>query len=434
MLNSADINSFYPDIVQIEITTFCNFNCKMCLRNFQKDKYQNMPLVQFEPLAKQVFPKIKKVVLYGHGEPLMHPEFERLVKIARKYLPKDGKIDFTTNGSLLTPEKIDKILENNINKIVVSFDTSNFMKLKEIRSGIQEDQIVTNLHYLSKQRKEGKLAELAIETVIMRSNLHDLPYLIEYCSELNVDSIYVSHVLPFDESMLSETLYFTISKEMWDISQEIVSKGWELFQKSMFDPVGAEVSTDALIKATNNVEDIWQRIRDHGIETNPPLIFEASKKIDLAFETESVFSKARGLAQKFMVNLELPEIFPILSKRVCPYISRNAIIIRVNGGVAPCYNFLHNHKVFVNNHERDVKEITFGNLQDESLEGIVQGKEYRNFRKILLNISKNIPWSGDCLYSTTNCFFVSNNDTDCYGNSPGCNECLYSVGLVNCIF
>ena len=65
---------------------------------------------------------------------------------------------------------------------------------------------------------------------------------------------------------------------------------------------------------------------------------------------------------------------------------------------------------------------------------IVQGKDYRNFRKILLNISKNIPWSGDCLYSTTNCFFVSNNDTDCYGNSPGCNECLYSVGLVNCIF
>jgi len=406
----------------------------MCLRNFQKETYQNMPLEQFEAIAKKVFPNIKKVVLYGHGEPLMHPDFEKIVKITRKYLQKDGKIDFTTNGSLLTPSKLDKILKNNINRIVVSFDTSNFMKLKEIRAGIQEDQIVTNFNYLSKQRKEGKLAELAIESVIMRSNLHDLPYLIEYCSEFNVDSIYVSHVLVFDESMLSETLYFTISKEVWEISQEIVDKGWELFSKSMFDPVGAEVSTDSLIKATNNVEDIWQRIRDHGIETNPPLIFEASKKIDLANETEGVFNKARNSAQKFNIKLELPEIFPILRNRICPYISRNAIIVRVNGGVAPCYNFLHNHRVYVNNHERDVNEITFGNLQEESLEDIVQGKNYHNFRKILLDISKNIPWSGDCLYSTRGCFFVSNNDTDCYGNSPGCNECLYSVGLVNCIF
>ncbi|QEE14523.1 radical SAM protein [Promethearchaeum syntrophicum] len=425
---------FYPDIVQIEITTNCNFHCKMCLRNFQKGHYQNMPLEQFEAMAEQIFPKIKKVVLYGHGEPLMHPDFEKLVKYSRKYLPKDGKIDFTTNGSLLTPEKIDKILLNNINKIIVSFDTSNFMKLKEIRSGIQEDQITSNFQYLSKQRKEGKIAELAIETVIMRSNLHDLPYLIEYCSEFNVDSIYVSHVLPYDESMLLETLYFTVSKESWEISQEIVGKGWEIFQKTMFDPVGAEVSTDALIKATNNVEDIWKRIREHGIETNPPLIFDASKKFDLAIETERVFNKTRGLAKKNKVYLELPEIFPMLSKRVCPYVSRNAIIVRVNGDVATCYNFLHNHKVFINNHERYVKELSFGNLHTESLDEIVQGKDYYNFRKILLNISKNIPWSGDCLYSTTNCFFVSNNDSDCYGNSPGCNECLYSVGLVNCIF
>ena len=85
MLNSENTNPFYPDIVQIEITTFCNFNCKMCLRNFQKDNYQNMPLEQFEALAKQIFPKIKKVVLYGHGEPLIHPDFEKLVKIARQF-------------------------------------------------------------------------------------------------------------------------------------------------------------------------------------------------------------------------------------------------------------------------------------------------------------------------------------------------------------
>ncbi len=434
MLNSEKSIHFYPEIIQIEITTLCNFNCKMCLRSFQKDTYQNMPLEQFEALAKQIFPKIKKVVLYGHGEPLMHPDFEKIVKITRKYLPKDGKIDFTTNGSLLTPSKLDQILKNNINRIVVSFDTSNFMKLKEIRAGIQEDRIVTNFHYLSTQRKEGKLDELAIETVIMRSNFHDLPYLIEYCSEFNVDTIYVSHVLAFDESLLPETLYFTISKESWENSQEIVKKGWELFEKAMFDPVDSyAVSRDTLVNATKNVNTIWERIRERGIENNHPLIFEASKKIDQANETERVFNKAKTLAQKLGIKLELPEIFPILRKRECPYINQKAIIVRVDGGVAPCYNFLHNHKVYVNNHERDVKEITFGNLQNESLEKIVQGP-YHNFRKILLDISKNVPWSGDCLYSTQNCFFVTNNDFDCYGNHPACNECLYSVGLVRCIF
>ena len=433
MQKSEDSNHFYPDIVQIEITTLCNFNCKMCLRNFEKETYHNMPLEQFEVIAKKVFPKIKKVVLYGHGEPLMHPDFEKLVKITRKYLPKDGKIDFTTNGSLLTPSKLDEILKSNINRIVVSFDTSNFMKLKEIRSGMQENQVISNFRYLSKQRKKGKLAEFAIENVIMRSNLHDLPYLIEYCSEFSVDSIYSSHVLAFDKSMLPETLYFTVSKESWEISQEIVKKGWELFEKAMFDPVRTDVSRDTLINTTKDVNAIWDRIREHGLETNRYLIFEASKKLDQAMETKRVFNKAKAVAQKLDIKLELPDIFPILSKRECPYIKQKAIIVRVNGGVAPCYNFLHNHKVYVNNHERNVKEITFGNLQNESLEQIVQGS-YQNFRKILLDISKNVPWSGDCLYSTQNCFFVTNNDSDCYGNQPGCNECLYSVGLVRCIF
>ena len=102
-----------------------------------------MPIEQFEAIAKQIFPKIKKVVLYGHGEPLMHPDFEKIVKISSKYLPKDGKIDFTTNGSLLTPLKLDKILLNKINRIIVSFDTSNFMKLKDIRSGNRRKITVT---------------------------------------------------------------------------------------------------------------------------------------------------------------------------------------------------------------------------------------------------------------------------------------------------
>ncbi|MHA1718018.1 MAG: radical SAM protein [Promethearchaeota archaeon] len=425
---------FFPEIIQIEVTSFCNFNCKMCLRNFQKEEYQNISIELFKQIAKSVFPKLKKVVLYGHGEPLMHPEFEQLVRITREYLPEEGKIEFTTNASLLVPSKVDNILKYGINKIIVSFDTSNIMKLKEIRSGIQEDKVLENLAYLSKQKQAGKLPELAIETVIMRSNLHDLPYLIEFCNEFHINSIYVSHLLVYDKSMLSEILYLTISKEAWEISQELVNKGWEIFSKTMLDPNGEEVSIELLENAISDVPEIWERIREYNIEINPPLIFEASKKMDLVNETERVFKRTKEIADKYGINLELPDIFPKLSERKCPYIDRKALLIRANGEIAPCYNFLHSHKLLINNHERDVKQISFGSLQEDSLDNIVNSEGYQNFRNTLLDISNNIPWSGDCLFSTRNCFYISNNDSDCYGNHPGCNECLYSVNLVRCIF
>ena len=101
-----------PDVLEIEITTRCNFDCTMCLRHTWEQPDQDFPLPQFEKVAKEVFPNLKKLILLGQGEPLLYSNFLELLKISREYLPKDAEIEFTSNGSLLTEEIAEQIFQS----------------------------------------------------------------------------------------------------------------------------------------------------------------------------------------------------------------------------------------------------------------------------------------------------------------------------------
>lgn len=70
-----------------------------------------------------------------------------------------------------------------------------------------------------------------------------------------------------------------------------------------------------------------------------------------------------------------------------------------------------------------------GDLKKEKFEEILNKEAYVNFREVRQRVAENIPWCGDCPYSTLGCFFTKTSTLDCYINEPACNECLYSVNL-----
>jgi MoaA/NifB/PqqE/SkfB family radical SAM enzyme len=94
----------FPEALQVEVTNRCNFNCQMCIRRVWEARLQDLNLDLYEKIAKSSFPLLKKLILYGLGEPLVNPNFPEMLRIARKHLPKDSTITISTNGSLLTPE------------------------------------------------------------------------------------------------------------------------------------------------------------------------------------------------------------------------------------------------------------------------------------------------------------------------------------------
>jgi len=82
--------------IYIEITNICNLNCKFCPKTSRKK--QNMRLEQFEEVIKKIQHHTKLVALHVKGEPLLHSDFEGILKILERY---NIKANIKTNGTLI---------------------------------------------------------------------------------------------------------------------------------------------------------------------------------------------------------------------------------------------------------------------------------------------------------------------------------------------
>ncbi|MBN2157597.1 MAG: radical SAM protein [Candidatus Lokiarchaeota archaeon] len=426
----------HPKIIQIEVTTRCNYDCVMCLRQEWTQPDQDFPLSEFEKLAQASFPHVEKIILFGQGEPLMHPDFLALLKIARKYLPQKAKIDFTTNGSLLNKEIIEQISNFQINQITVSLDSMYLIKLQKYRKGATKE-IFANLDYLSNARLSGKIKELAIETVLMVSNVFDLPDLVNICysNYPGIDSIYVSHLLPYNADLTKEICYHTVSQENKPLRDMIITRWQDLLFKVFHNSVGWRKKVYSGDQWVKNIREIIDSARKSDIDLDSTLIINELNNNRFIRQVQATFETIRDFNfHNRKPQVELPPLYPQKDRRKCPYIDKSATIIRVDGQVAPCFNFLHSHSVYINSQKRTEDAISYGNVFEQPLSTIWNNELYQNLRKRLETMPLNIPWSGDCPYISFECFYMRNNASDCYGNSPGCNICLYSTDQVKCIF
>ncbi|MDD3175484.1 MAG: radical SAM protein [Candidatus Nanoarchaeia archaeon] len=91
--------------IYIEITNVCNLNCNFCPKTSRTPEYMS------ESLYKKAIDESKQlaeeITLHVMGEPLLHPEIEKIIHYAQK---QDVKINLTTNGILV--HKYSQILLN----------------------------------------------------------------------------------------------------------------------------------------------------------------------------------------------------------------------------------------------------------------------------------------------------------------------------------
>ncbi len=86
--------------IYIEITNCCNLSCSFCPKSTRAP--QMMTPDQFEHILKQIKPWTDYIYLHVKGEPLLHPELEQFLALAKDY---DFFVNITTNGTLLSQKK-----------------------------------------------------------------------------------------------------------------------------------------------------------------------------------------------------------------------------------------------------------------------------------------------------------------------------------------
>jgi len=382
------------EILQVEVTSKCNFNCKYCLRQFWRSSPRDLRLEIFEKILEN-FPS-KKVVLYGFGEPLVHENIRKMAKIASE----NSEVVLVTNGSL----EVERVL-NYVDFLGISLDSIDPEFLKRVRVNSEFEVIAENI------KKAKERVEVELEVVLMQDNIKELTNFIKWAGDLGVD-VSISNLVPYSREMYEMGVFVEFSKRTLEIYRDVIK---EYPKKDRF-----------LIDVALGVKDaveiyrrIWERVREEGYSINILRLMENERRVKFAERAEKILEECKEISESFGIKLHFPQIFGDDKLRECPY--EEGIFVRADGKVAPCMEFAYTHPAYINGHEKKVEEVIIGNSSEFEME----------FQKKKRKLKEFMPWCGDCSYVTF-CWYVEES-RDCYANKPSCSECLYSAKISRCI-
>ena len=130
----------YPLLVDVELTNKCNIICLFCDRQIMEREQGLMSEELFRKIVDDISknsPFLKAIKFSRWGEPSLHPEFYKFIRIAKE---KGLKIHVTSNGLLLNPEKC-----LNIDSLNISMQGLNKEEYTKIRNNDQYDRLVDNI-------------------------------------------------------------------------------------------------------------------------------------------------------------------------------------------------------------------------------------------------------------------------------------------------
>ena len=213
---NARINAFadiaakvpLPRFVQIEPVGQCNLRCAMCPIQYRTDAPPGgspalLPFDDFTRLLAQ-FDDIDELHLQGLGEPLMHPDFFRMVRHAAD---RGLKVSTNSNLTLLTEARAQACVDSGLDTLHISLDGASAAVYESIRHGASFPKLMRNLARIvaARERLQSATPHLRIVMVVMRRNLHELADIVALAFTHGIDSVFVQHLShDFRESGLPE--------------------------------------------------------------------------------------------------------------------------------------------------------------------------------------------------------------------------------------
>ena len=189
-----------PFIINVDPSDACNFQCKFCPtgdRVLMKEIGRPLKVMDFSLYKKIIddiceFEKnIKVLRLYKDGEPLINPDFAKMVRYAKEKNCAQ-KIDTTTNGSLLTPDLNREIIDAGLDRINISVEGINSEQyLNFSKYKLNFKKFVANIKDLYDNKKQCEIV-IKINGDILSDNDKDLFY--EIFGDI-ADGVYIEHVM-----------------------------------------------------------------------------------------------------------------------------------------------------------------------------------------------------------------------------------------------
>ena len=151
-----------PLSMQIELASACNFKCRFCMhyndQNIKKGVFKPgiMSLATFKSAVdglKQFPDKLKFITLQSRGESLLNPHFVEMLRYLKEADVVE-KVGLYTNGTLLSKEVSDGMIDAGLDTLHISIEGINAEEYKRVAGvDIDFEQLIQNITYFYENKK-----------------------------------------------------------------------------------------------------------------------------------------------------------------------------------------------------------------------------------------------------------------------------------------
>jgi SynChlorMet cassette radical SAM/SPASM protein ScmF len=175
------------------LTEGCNLACRHCWLAPKHDpngsRYASVPAELFEKIIDEAIPLGLKGVKLTGGEPLLHPEITRLLRLLRQ---RDLRLTLESNGLLCTPSVAAEIARSHNPFVSISLDGVDAETHDWVRGVLGSFQ--SAMEGLTNLAQAG--VETQIISAVMRRNADQLESIIQLAEKFGVRSVKFNIVQP----------------------------------------------------------------------------------------------------------------------------------------------------------------------------------------------------------------------------------------------
>lgn len=193
-----------PEVLHIDLTNWCNFNCIACwcrspllaekaMPDWEKKLSLPLDLLKgiFDDLAE--IGGLRQVKLVGGGEPFMHPDILKIVEYI-KNKDRDIQIDINTNFSLVDEKIAEQLLELEVDSLTISIWAGTPEAYLAVHPNQTEHtfyKIRDTLKFIFEWKKEKNSCcpRIIFHDVILNLNYKDVGQMLKFALEVGADDI-----------------------------------------------------------------------------------------------------------------------------------------------------------------------------------------------------------------------------------------------------
>jgi MoaA/NifB/PqqE/SkfB family radical SAM enzyme len=171
----------------------CNHACIMC-HSIQKRALghdEEMDAAFYRSVTDDLLPTLAELHVSGPGEPLASRPFrEFLFQIDGARYP-DLRVTLTTNGSLVTPRMVERLLKVPFKGFIISLNAVSAEVHRAVVARDTHAKVMANLEHLAARRRDFAHGApiLQLSFVVLRKNVHELPAFFELVERLGAGLI-----------------------------------------------------------------------------------------------------------------------------------------------------------------------------------------------------------------------------------------------------